>query len=196
MQNKELIEKFKNKYGLPSNEATAASLGIAASHLSAYVNDKRPMPISMKFRLLQHIDFAHNIEKIAACFVDIQEHFSMMSADLNRIEELKKDPSEMPDKYANQKEIDRITKLKMDRQLSNKQVAIFLETSEEQINAVLSGDEVLGKLSKAMLWFANGGTDLIKNGLELLPIKEATKAAWLEASNKSVAKNVNQRLKK
>lgn len=120
----------------------------------------------------------------------------MMSADLNRIEELKKDPSEMPDKYANQKEIDRITKLKMDRQLSNKQVAIFLETSEEQINAVLSGDEVLGKLSKAMLWFANGGTDLIKNGLELLPIKEATKAAWLEASNKSVAKNVNQRLKK
>ena len=196
MQNKELIEKFKNQYGLPSNEAAAASLGIAASHLSAYVNDKRPMPIAMKFRLLQHIGFASNVERIAACFVDIEEHFSLMSADLNRIEELKKDQSGIPDKYANQKEIDRITKLKAERQLSNKEVAIFLETSEEQIDAVLSGDEVLGKLSKAMLFVANGGTDFIKGALELLPIKEKTKSAWLEASNKKITKNLNERLKK
>lgn len=195
MKNQELIEKYKEKYGMPSNEAAAATLGIAASHLSAYVNDKRPMPIAMKFRLLQHIGFAGNIEKVAACFVDIEEHFSLMSADQNRIDALSKNQSDVHDKYVNQKEIDRINKLKIERQLSNKEVAVFLETSEEQIKAVLSGDEVLSKLSKAMLFIANGGTDLITGVLDLLPIKESTKAAWLEASNRKIVKNLDSRIK-
>ena len=196
MNNRELIDLFKNKKELKSDKDVAEVLNVDAGFFSALKNEKSPMPVPMKFKLLGCMEFTPDIHKIAACFVDIKEHIAGMQEVEDRIEEAKKKGQTIQKKYANQSEIDRLSQFMRKRKIDVEQTAKFLETTPVHIESVLNGDNVLSVTSKAMLYIANAGNNAIKKFIDLMPISDATKEAWKAANDEAVHKNLNARLKK
>lgn len=88
MNNRQLIDRFKHAHGLQLDLDLAAIFGLSKQQLSDWVTDKRPIPMSVKFRLLHLIDYPHAGE-FAALFVDPTEHEKSVLQDRIAIAELK-----------------------------------------------------------------------------------------------------------
>ena len=181
MKNKDLIGLFKVEKELKSDKEVAEVLNIDTGFFSALKNEKSPMPVAMKFKLLGCIEYSTDVHKIAACFVDIEEHIAGMQEVKDRIKDMKKNGQAIQKKYANQNEIDRINQLMRERRISDEELAVFLETSVEHLKNVKEGDAVLNTVSKAVLYLALKGSDVIKRLIDLLPIKDETKQKWKNA---------------
>ena len=194
MKTEELIAMFKNKHLLKTNEEVAYVLKMDAGNLSSITKGKKPMPVPIKFRLLDHIEFTPDIKKVAACFTDITEHNVLMQEDEDRAEEVKNKGQITRQKYTNQKEIDRIEQLQKKRKISDEELAVFLETTVGHLKSVKEGEDVLNTLSKAILYLAIKGNDWIKRFIDLLPIKDETKQKWKDADDAATKKNLKKRL--
>ena len=88
MNNRQLIDCFKKKHGLRFDLDLAFLFDVKPPHISAWVNEKRPIPLALKFRLLQLIDFPHTTE-FAPMFVDAAEHAALIRKDRKAIADLK-----------------------------------------------------------------------------------------------------------
>ena len=151
MKNAELLDLVKSKLEIATDRELAALLGIAPSHLSAYVNDKRPMPTPMKFRLLDHVGFSSETRRFAACFVDINEHQIGMQEDLDRLEELRRQKAGKPTSHAQLQWIERLSDFQAKNNLSDAQLATSLGIGESVLEKIKSGDMELPKSSKSLL---------------------------------------------
>jgi len=196
MRTEQLIAKFKAKHLLKTNEEVAYVLKMDAGNLSSIAKGKKPMPVHIKFRLLDHIELTPDIKKVAACFADITEHNALMQEDEDRAEEVKNKGQIARQKYTNQKEIDRIEQLQKKRKINDEELAVFLETTVVHLKSVKEGDAVLNTVSKAVMYLALKGGDAIKKFIDMLPIKDETKQKWKDADDATVKMNLKKRLAK
>lgn len=88
MNNRQLIDRFKKVHDLQFDLDLVFVFGVKSPHISAWVNEKRPIPALLKFRILQLIDFPHTAE-FAPLFVDPTELAALVLRDRNAITELK-----------------------------------------------------------------------------------------------------------
>lgn len=88
MNSRQLIDRFKQVHGLQFDQDLAFIFGVKPPHISAWVNEKRPIPVSLKFRMLQLIDFPMTSE-FAPLFVDPAEHAALVLRDRKAICDLK-----------------------------------------------------------------------------------------------------------
>lgn len=88
MNNRRLIDRFKQAHGLQFDQDMASIFHLSKQQLSDWVNDRRPIPTPVKFRLLHLIDYPRAAE-FAALFVDATEHERSVRQDRKAIAELK-----------------------------------------------------------------------------------------------------------
>lgn len=88
MKNRELIDRFKQAHGLAYDLDLAFVFGLSKQQLSDWVNDKRPIPMPVKFRLLSLIGYP-NADEFAALFVDSKEHADAVKKDRRAIANVK-----------------------------------------------------------------------------------------------------------
>lgn len=88
MNNRQLIDTFKHAHGLQFDLDLVSIFGLSKQQLSDWVNDKRPIPMPVKFRLLHLIDYPQAAE-LAALFVDPTEHAAHVLQDRKAIADLK-----------------------------------------------------------------------------------------------------------
>lgn len=88
MNNRQLIDRFKQVHGLQFDLDLAFVFEVKPPHISAWTSGKRPMPALLKFRILQLIDFPHTAD-FAPLFVDSRELAALVLRDRNAIAELK-----------------------------------------------------------------------------------------------------------
>lgn len=167
MKHKEIILQFKKNYDLSSDAEVAHVLGIHKTDLSAYVNDKRNMPVPLKWRLLDHIQFSPEVKKIAAIFVDLEEHQVQMTQDLDRLEELKRRQAGMTVNFADQKWIERVESLETTQELNDMQTAKYLEMKVDELTEVKSGRRELSMSQKVLLL----GLLAVKSGVNKATLK-------------------------
>ena len=177
MNNKELIYLFKEKFKIKTTEEVGFILNQAATNVSAWQNEKKPMPISIKFRLLEHIDFSPETKKFASLFVDIDEQDVLMVQDHDRLEELKRRQAGIPVNFADQKWIERVESLQTFQGLNDMQTATQLEMKIEELAEVKSGHRELRFDQKVLL-------------LGLLAVKSAVNKETLKRKlNKRIEQN-------
>jgi hypothetical protein len=88
MNNRQLIDRLKEAHGLIYDLDLTHVFGLSKQQLSDWVNEKRPVPTPLKFRMLQLIDFPHTAE-FAPIFVDAAEHAALVRKDRKAIADLK-----------------------------------------------------------------------------------------------------------
>jgi hypothetical protein len=88
MNNRQFIDLFKEVHGLAYDLDLAHLFGLSKGQLSDWVSERRPIPMPLKFRMLQLIDFPHTSE-FAPMFVDAAEHAALVRKDREAIADLK-----------------------------------------------------------------------------------------------------------
>jgi hypothetical protein len=147
--NKELVELFKKKYELEGLTEIGLALKQNPSNVGAWINGRAPMPVPVKWRLIDHIGLLTKTEQLAALFVDLREHQLNMEDDKDRIAEIKN-----KDVYRviNTKEIERVKKFQDELQLTDEQAAKFLEIDLEKFQNIKNGVEEMPTMTK--MWFS------------------------------------------
>lgn len=84
-----LVDAFKRKFGLVSDGEAAKVLGVPGPHLSGYVTGSRPMPMGLKFRLLEHTGFSSETGRFAELFMGANEFKVAVQDDLDRLDEIR-----------------------------------------------------------------------------------------------------------
>lgn len=151
MNNKLLIDKFKEIKRLTSDRQVAEALEIDAGFLSSLKNEKCPMPIGLKFRLLDHINFSTETQKFANQFIDPDEHSVCIQQDNDRVENISKRLAGEQGNFVDRKWIERVLKLQAAHSLTDEQAAKYLDISTALLNKVKSGTAELTMLNKALL---------------------------------------------
>ncbi|PUE08038.1 hypothetical protein B9Z33_13985 [Limnohabitans sp. T6-20] len=151
MKHKELFSQFKALYELASDAEAAYVLGVQKTALSAYINEKKPIPVPLKFRLLEHVHFSPEIRKVAAAFLNEDEHVVQLTQDLDRLEELRRRQAGMAVNFADQKWIERVSSLQAKHGLTDSQTAQYLEMKESDLAGIKAGKRELGLDQKALL---------------------------------------------
>ena len=182
MKNKELIVFFKDHYQLNSDREVAFVLNIDAGFLSSLKNEKNTMPAGLKFRLLDHIQFSPDIQKIASCFININEHQVLLIQDLDRIQDIQKkrkgETGNFPEK--NIKQIERLLAVQKKEGLSDEQLSNKLEITLEELQKAKNGEPILTTKAKMTLYVSIGYDNL----------REAVSTkSWIEKDNKVIQKN-------
>lgn len=84
MTNAELIDAFKRKFNLDSETDVAVILDVSTSVLGQWRTSHRPMPVSVKFRLLDHLGYAWARDALAF-FVPEDVHATLIADDMERM---------------------------------------------------------------------------------------------------------------
>ena len=166
MKNRELIALFKNAKGLESDVEVAHVLDQSQSIVPGWNTERRPIPINIKFRLLDHIQFAENIKAIATCFVDLNEHEALMQEDLDRIEDLHKRKSGQGSNFINMAEVHRLTDLQKSLELSDTQLSKQLQMTSEKLAQIKAGKLELtrdDRIEIGLLKYLGKGTEVVSD---------------------------------
>ena len=151
MKNITLIEEVKIKLDLPTDADLAYVLGEKPYIVSGWKTERRPIPVGVKLRLLDHIKFSTEIKKIAAVFVESEEYEVQLLQDLDRLEELKRRQAGMPVNFADHKWIERVKTLQTSQGLNEKETAKYLEMSGSELAEVKAGERELTIGQKTLL---------------------------------------------
>lgn len=151
MKNASLIEEVKLRLSLSTDADLAYVLGEKPHIVSGWKTERRPIPVGVKLRLLDHIKFSPDIKKLAAVFVEIEEHEVQLVQDHDRLEELKRRQAGMPVNFADHKWIERVRSLQTSQGLSEMQTAKYLEMSDAKLAEVKAGERELTLGQKTML---------------------------------------------
>lgn len=86
MTNKELIDQFKAVHNVKTNKEVLEILGMRAksAQVTDWRNGHRPMPLSIKFQLLEHISHPYSRE-FALLFLDPGKYIDDFNAQKSRI---------------------------------------------------------------------------------------------------------------
>jgi plasmid maintenance system antidote protein VapI len=195
MKNKNLIENFKKFHEIEVNANVAYVLQQEQTTVTAWAAERRPIPTNVKFRLLQHVDFSPEIEKIAAEFVDIGEHRVLLEEEKDRIAAIKN-----KDVYRviNTKDIDRLRQFQDELKLTDEQTAKFLEVDLKEFHNIKNGVDAMPTMTR--MWFS-----FLRNAIKgfdwsykkLLPeeINEKFKAWEIEYRKSNLQKRIDKRRK-
>lgn len=153
MNHKELISKFKALFKIATDADLAHVLGEKPYIVSGWKTERRPIPVGVKLRLLDHIKFSPDIKRLAAVFVESEEHEVQLLQDLDRLEELKRRQAGMPVSFAEQMWIERVAELQERNSLNDVQAAKYLEIEVSEFKSVKAGRKSLGLKSKSILLF-------------------------------------------
>jgi len=88
MDNAELIDSFKSKFGFQHDTDVAFVLQVPKWQLGDWKAERKPMPVPVKFRLLDHIHDETRFPEVilyASMFVDMNEHENAMQEEKARI---------------------------------------------------------------------------------------------------------------
>jgi hypothetical protein len=151
MKNVFLIEEVKLKLSLPTDADLAYVLGEKPYIVSGWKTERRPIPVGIKMRLLDHIKFSPDIKKLAAVFVESEEYEVQLLQDLDRLEELKRRQAGMPVNFADQKWIERVKNLQTSQGLNEMQTAKYLEMNGAELAEVKAGERELSLGQKTLL---------------------------------------------
>ncbi len=151
MKNTELIEKIKHKFSLQTDSDLAAVLGEKPHIVSGWKTNRRPIPLPIKLRILEHIEFSTEIRRLAAVLVDDEEQRVQITQDLDRLEEVKRRQAGLPVNFAEQKWIERVKTLQTTQGLNEMQAAKYLEMSSAELAEVKAGERELTLGQKTLL---------------------------------------------
>jgi hypothetical protein len=167
MNNKELLLFFKDKFQIKTTEELGFILGQAATNVSAWQHNKKPMPMNIKFRLLEHINFSTETGRFAEVFVGKEEHQVLMQQDLDRIEDVQKRRLGMQGNFIDKKWIERISELQNLHKLNDEQTAKYMGLTNEKLLNIRSGNEELTMTTKGFLVLALGVSNKITTSEKL-----------------------------
>ena len=195
MKNKELIDLIKSRFELQTDTQLAYVIGVAPTIVASWKMERSPIPVYIKFRLLDHLECSVDVPKIASFFVDLNAHKAMMQLDLDRVDDLKKKRNGEVGNFINIKQIERVNELQHNQDLSDEQMADLLGITPEKLTKIKEGKAELSAASQAGLQ-----TRLAANKVENFVIKnvpfvdESTKTTMKEIQNSVRQKNINKRL--
>jgi sulfite reductase beta subunit-like hemoprotein len=147
--NKGLVELFKEKYALEGLTEIGLALKQNPSNVGAWISGRAPMPVPIKWRLIDHIGLLPQAEQLVALFVDIREHQLKMEDDRDRIAEIK---NQDVYRIINTKEIERIEQFQEELRLTDEQAAKFLEIDLKKFQNIKNGIEEMPTMTK--MWFS------------------------------------------
>ncbi|OYU30721.1 MAG: hypothetical protein CFE39_11960 [Comamonadaceae bacterium PBBC2] len=151
MKNVFLIEEVKLKFSLSTDADLAYVLGEKPYIVSGWKTERRPIPVGVKLRLLDHIKFSPDIKKLAAVFVESKEYEVQLLQDLDRLEELKRLQAGMPVNFADHKWIERVSSLQAKHGLTDSQTAQYLEMKASDLTEFKTGQRELRLDQKVLL---------------------------------------------
>lgn len=164
MKNLELIDQVKVKLSLETDSDLAYVLGEKPYIVSGWKTNRRPIPVGVKFRMLDHVAFSTEIKKLAAVFVDAKEHEVQLTQDLDRLEELRRRQAGMAVNFADQKWIERVSSLQEKHGLTDSQTAQYLEMEATDLAEIKAGKRELGLNQKALLLGLLAVKDMVHKG--------------------------------
>jgi hypothetical protein len=163
MKNSYLIDLVKEEFGLKTDTELAYVLGEKQPIVAGWRTERRPIPVSTKLRLCDHIKLFKEIQKVVDVFGDRNEHEVNLTQDMDRLEELKKKQAGVPVNFVDMKWIDRVSKLQKTHKLSDEQVAKYLGLSNEKLLNIKNGNEELSMVTKVALLSCLTGGDYISS---------------------------------
>lgn len=87
MTNRELIDRLKQAHNIGFDLDIAVIFGLSKQQINDWTQEKRPIPIQMKFRILALTNFPNTME-FAAVFVDTKQLAEDLKKDRKAIERL------------------------------------------------------------------------------------------------------------